>query len=203
MNIRCLPIDGTNCYVLWDDEKDAVILDPAGETQTILAFVNEQQLRVHSVVLTHAHFDHMMAAEAVCAAFNTPLLVGAGDVETLSNPRLNLSAVFLTDVSLSLTCDGVLRDGDHLSVGKESLTVWETPGHTDGCLCFLGDGVVFTGDTLFYGSIGRLDFPTGDEEAMTRSLARLMTLPPNMVVYSGHGPTTTIGRERLQNPYLR
>lgn len=203
MNICCLPIDGTNCYILWDEEKDAVILDPADEASTILTFVKEKQLRVHSVVLTHAHFDHMMAAEAVCAALDTPLLVGAGDKETLLDPRLNLSAVFLSGVSLSLPCDGVLREGDTLAVGKESLTVWETPGHTDGCLCLLGDGVVFTGDTLFYGSIGRLDFPTGDEAAMVRSLSRLMTLPSDTVVYSGHGPSTTIGRERLQNPYLR
>ncbi len=203
MNYRCLPINGTNCYVLWDDDKDAVILDPADEAETILAFIKEQQLRVHSVVLTHAHFDHMMAAKAVCAAFDAPLLVGAGDKETLSDPRLNLSALFLSGVSLSLSCNGVLREGDTLAVGKESLTIWETPGHTDGCVCLVGDGVVFTGDTLFYGSIGRLDFPTGNEEAMSRSLARLMTLPSHTVVYSGHGPATTIGRERLQNPYLR
>ena len=205
MNVRCLELGAldTNCYVVWDDPLCGIVIDPADEADKILNLIRQEGLHITAVVLTHAHFDHMLAAEAVCAATGAPLYVGAGDEAALSDPIRNLSGLFSSDVPLTVSGGRVLRDGDTLSCEGERLLVMETPGHTPGCICLLGDGVLFAGDTLFFGSIGRLDFPGGDPAAMSRSLERLMTLPPDTIVYSGHGPATTIGREKLSNPYVR
>ncbi len=205
MQVTCLPLGelDTNCYVLWDDRRQAVVVDPADSVETILAAVGQLELTVCTVVLTHVHFDHMLAAEALCAATGAPLWVGAGDEGALTDPMRNLSAYFNPDNPATLHADRLLHEGDTVAVGDTTLTVWETPGHTPGCLCLVGEDVVLAGDTLFASSIGRIDFPGGDVPAMERSLQRLLTLPESMTVYSGHGPATTIGREKRLNPYLR
>ena len=205
MNLRCLSLGelDTNCYVVWDEAGHSLIIDPADEAGEILGLVEQEHLHVEVVVLTHAHFDHMLAAEAVCAATGAPLCVGAGDVPALGDPIRNLSGLSSPGASLTLASNCVLHEGDALAVGDMTFTVLETPGHTPGCICLLCDGVLFSGDTLFFGSIGRLDFPGGDATAMQRSLQRLMELPTVTVVYSGHGPSTTIRREKTYNPYIR
>lgn len=192
----------TNCYVVWEDPAKALIIDPADSPERILMVVEKQQLTVQAVVLTHVHFDHMLAAEAVCRATGAPLWAGAGDEAALGDPGRNLSTWLSPDKAITLTADRLLREGDTIAMGESSLTVWETPGHTPGCLCLVGTEVLFSGDTLFCGSIGRTDFPGGDVPAMLASLRRLMTLPENTAVYSGHGPATTIGREKRTNPFL-
>ena len=196
----------TNCYILWDAPDRALVIDPADSPERILAVLEQKGLTLQAVVLTHAHFDHMLAAEAVCAATGAPLWVGRGDEPALSDPNRNLS-VWLSGAGgvkgISLTADRLLQEGDVLSLGAETFTVWETPGHTPGCICLVGEGTVISGDTLFCGSIGRTDFPGGDMTIMRASLSRLMTLPEDVAVYSGHGPATTIGREKATNPFLR
>ena len=104
---------------------------------------------------------------------------------------------------MRLSADKILAEGDTLRIGDLAFTVMETPGHTPGCLCLFGEGVLFSGDALFYDSIGRVDFPGGDVPAMMASLRRLAMLPPDVAVYSGHGPATTIAREIKHNPYLQ
>ena len=203
IRILCLGELDTNCYVVWDDSGTAMIVDPADEAEQILSLVQEQGLTVVAVVLTHVHFDHMLAAEAVCAATGAPLCVGKRDEDALSDPIRNLSGVFQMCPPVRLKADTFLCDGDVLTVGEQSFAVMETPGHTPGCICLLGDGALFAGDTLFRDSIGRVDFPGSDVAAMVASLQRLVTLPPNVTVYSGHGAATTIGREISCNPYLR
>ena len=148
------------------------------------------------------HFDHLLAAEEVCAATGAPLYVGRGDEDALTDSVRNLSGVFQMCAPVSLKADRLLCDGDELTVGDLSFTVLETPGHTPGCICLIGEGVLFAGDTLFYDSIGRVDFPGSDVPSMLASLRRLATLPAELMVYSGHGPATTIGREVEQNPYM-
>lgn len=205
MTIRtlCLGELDTNCYVVWDENGRAIIVDPADEAENILTLVEKEHLTVGAVVLTHAHFDHMLAAEKLCTAIGAPLYVGQHDEAALSDPVRNLSGVFQMCPPLSIRADKTLSEGDELTVGELSFTVMETPGHTPGCICLLGDGVLFSGDTLFCDSIGRVDFPGGDVPAMVQSLRRLAKLPADTAVYSGHGPATTIGREVACNPYLQ
>ncbi|MBQ8684366.1 MAG: MBL fold metallo-hydrolase [Clostridia bacterium] len=193
----------TNCYVVWDDPDRALVIDPADDPDSILTVIRSKGLTVQAVLLTHVHFDHMLAAEAVCQATGAPLWAGAGDEPALGDPGRNLSTWLPGGQAVTLTADRLLREGDRLSMGGQTLTVWETPGHTPGCICLVGDGVLFSGDTLFCGSIGRIDFPGGDVTAMRASLSRLCALPDETAVYSGHGPATTIGREKMSNPYLR
>lgn len=193
----------TNCYVVWSENGDALIIDPADEAEKILSFIEKERLNVKTVVLTHVHFDHLLAAEDVCAATGAPLYVGAGDEDALTDPQRNLSVWFQPDRPITLSGAKLLNEGDTLTVGEDTLTVLETPGHTPGCICLRCGNTLFSGDTLFRSSIGRLDFPGGDMVAMQRSLERLLRLPLDTAVYSGHGPATTIGTEMKYNPYLR
>jgi len=193
----------TNCYIVYDTHGQALVIDPADNADAILSVIREEKLAVVAVVLTHAHFDHMLAAETVCAAIGAPLYVGSGDADAMTDPIRNLSGVFMMCSPVNVPVFRVLREGETLSIGGMVFTVLETPGHTPGCICLHSGECLFAGDTLFADSIGRLDFPGGDPAAMLRSLRRLMQLPPETVVYSGHGPATTIGREKQHNPYLR
>ena len=199
----CLGELDTNCHIVWDESGEAMIVDPADEVDEILSVVESEGLKVVAVVLTHVHFDHMLAAETVCAATGAPLCVGFGDEAALSDPIRNLSGVFEMCPPIRTQADRLLHEGDTIEVGEMSFAVIETPGHTPGCICLLYDGVLFSGDTLFCDSIGRVDFPGGDIPAMIDSLRRLASMPKETQVYSGHGPATTIGREVAHNPYLQ
>lgn len=199
----CLGELDTNCYIVWDDNRIAMVVDPADDADKILSVIKSEKLSVAAVVLTHVHFDHLLAAEELCAATGAPLCIGKGDEDALSDPIRNLSGVFQMCAPVRLKTDKLLSDGDVLAVGDLSFTVLETPGHTPGCICLMGENVLFAGDTLFYDSIGRVDFPGSDVPSMIASLRRLAALPADMRVYSGHGPETTIGRELTCNPYLQ
>lgn len=199
----CLGALDTNCYIVWDESRAAMIVDPADEADKILSVVAAEGLNVVAVVLTHVHFDHMLAAEAVGAAVGAPLYVGCGDEAALADPIRNLSGVFEMCPPVCIKADKILREADTILVGELTFTVMETPGHTPGCICLLCDDVLFSGDTLFYDSIGRVDFPGGNVPDMLASLRRLASLPQSTQVYSGHGPATTIGREVAHNPYLQ
>ncbi|MBE6806498.1 MAG: MBL fold metallo-hydrolase [Ruminococcaceae bacterium] len=192
----------TNCYLVWS-EHEGIVIDPADEAEEILSEVAERGISITAVVLTHAHFDHMLAAEAVCAHTGAPLYIGAGDVDALTDPKRNLSGWFSPGQEITIDKANLLYEGGVISFGNASLTVLETPGHTPGCICLHTENTLFSGDTLFRNSIGRLDFPGGDVTAMKRSLERLLQLPDSTAVYPGHGPDTTIGTEKKYNPYLR
>ena len=191
----CLGELDTNCYIVWDANCVAMVVDPADDADEILAVIQSEKLSVAAVVFTHVHFDHLLAAEEVCVATGAPLYIGKGDEDALSDPVRNLSGVFQMCAPVRLKADRFLSDGDVLTVGDLSFTVLETPGHTPGCICL--------GDTLFYDSIGRVDFPGSDVPSMISSLRRLKSLSAELRVYSGHGPETTIGREVACNPYLQ
>lgn len=203
VNILAIPVGelGTNCYVVWD-KTAAMVVDPGDDAEAILRAVRENSLTVGCVLLTHAHFDHMGAAEAVCRETGAPLFVGASDEPALTDGRYNLFDM-IGKPSVSLTADRLLRDGDEVKVGDSVFTVLETPGHTPGSICLLCGDLLLSGDTLFAGSMGRIDFPGGSLSAMRSSLRRLAALPPETRVYPGHGGGTTIGAEREDNPYVR
>lgn len=193
---------GTNCYIVSDDSGHAAIIDPGGDAQRILSAVKEKNLTVDFILLTHAHFDHIMAVEEIGAATGAQILVGAGDAPMLYDAQLNLSAMVYPTQAVEVTAHRLLFDGEVIHIGDATLTVMETPGHTRGGVCYFGDGVLFSGDTLFAGSIGRTDLPGGDMTVLRRSLARLAALGGDYTVYPGHGEETTLSFEKAANPYL-
>lgn len=193
----------TNCYLLYDEtSRQAFVIDPGDEASRIIRAVEERSLQVTAVVLTHVHFDHMLACEELCRHFVAPLYVGAADEAALSDSTLNLIRYFSPESTVSLTADRLLHEGDELMLGNEQLVVLETPGHTPGSICLLSDDFLIAGDTLFCGSVGRTDFPGGDVVQMRCSLLRLMAIEGDRHVFSGHDMPTTLSYERQTNPYV-
>ena len=197
-----MPFD-ENCYVVSDETGEGVVIDPGGMASAILAYIREAQLSIKAVLDTHGHCDHIGANDAIRDATGAPLYIHKADAPMLSDMRLNLSA-FMGFKALSRPAEHLLSEGDKISFGQSELEVLHTPGHTIGGVCFLGDGVAFTGDTLFAGSIGRSDFPGGSEVELIGNIKKkLLALPDETKVYSGHGPSSEIGWERQCNPYLQ
>lgn len=197
-----MPFD-ENCYVVSDDTGEGVVIDPGGMAKEILAYIREKKLSIQAVLDTHGHCDHIGANDAIRDETGAPLYIHKADAPMFSDMRLNLSA-FMGFKALSRPAEHLLSEGDKISFGQSELEVIHTPGHTVGGVCFVGDGVVFTGDTLFAGSIGRSDFPGGSEVELIGNIKKkLLALPDEMKVYSGHGPSSEIGWERQCNPYLQ
>jgi glyoxylase-like metal-dependent hydrolase (beta-lactamase superfamily II) len=187
-----------NCYLVADRAAgEAVLVDaPLQVAEAMTRQAEAWGVRVTALLCTHGHWDHTMGLPELLAAFPAPVAVHAGDADLLEHPTF---APFSFPFTLTpVTPDRLLNEGDTVPVGDHTLTVLSTPGHTPGSVCFYDetDGVCITGDTLFAGTCGRTDFPGGDPEAMVHSLLRLRTLPPATRIYPGHGPATTIEKER-------
>ncbi len=197
----------TNCYVAWCDEtRDAIIIDPGfsrSESDSVLGTVQQNSLRVKFVLDTHGHPDHVCGNGLVKTATGASILIHKSDASLLSEEgkRKALTSGFRV---LSPTPDGFLVDGEFVRFGSAELRVMHTPGHSPGSICLVGDSVVFTGDTLFAGSIGRVDLPGGSASEIVHSLRqKLMRLPERLIVYPGHGPQSTIEKEKRSNPFLQ
>ncbi len=184
-----------NCYLVFDGAGNAAVIDPGDRASLILDQIAANRLRVHALLLTHAHFDHMLAAQEIHAATGAPVMLHRADVPTLADPKRNLTPATRTD--RIPTADRLLDDGDTVTIGSFTLTALHTPGHTPGGCCYYGAGVLFSGDTLFPGSFGRLDLPGGDRRAMIASLRRLAALEGDFRVLPGHGGETLLSTERL------
>jgi len=191
-----------NCFILGCERtRKAAVIDPGAESAKILMKLATLQLSVECILNTHGHFDHVGANKKIREATNAPLMIHAADRPMLSFLR-QTAAQFGLSAEDSPQPDKLLQDGDILSVGDIRLQVIHTPGHTPGGVSFYTPDVVFVGDTLFAGSIGRTDFPGGDYDTLIRSIQkRLFPLGDHVTVYCGHGPETTIGRERRFNPF--
>ncbi len=203
MTIRCLPLGAlqANCYLLSDEEGATAVIDPGDEAGTILETVRAGELAVEAILLTHAHFDHILAADELRRETGAPVYVYETDAPALADPRRSLT-VLAKGGAGPLRADHLLKDGEELRVGRLAVSVLHTPGHTPGSCCFLCGDALFSGDTLFAGSIGRTDFPGGDDQAMAASLRMLAALEPGIRVFPGHGESTTLSKERMENPYL-
>ncbi len=203
MTIRCLPLGAlqANCYLLSDEEGATAVIDPGDEAGTILETVRVGELAVEAILLTHAHFDHILAADELRRETGAPVYVYETDAPALADPRRSLT-VLAKGGAGPLRADHLLKDGEELRVGRLAVSVLHTPGHTPGSCCFLCGDALFSGDTLFAGSIGRTDFPGGDDQAMAASLRMLAALEPGIRVFPGHGESTTLSKERMENPYL-
>lgn len=197
----------TNCYVVTCEQtNDAIIVDPGfdnnREAEEVLMLIMTNELNLKLIVNTHGHPDHTCGNGIIKEKFKVPILIHTLDAHMLGEIGRRI-ADFLGFEKSSPPADKLLSDGDLLSFGKVVLRVMHTPGHSHGSISLLGEKEIFTGDTLFMGSIGRTDFPEGSEKEMKKSLEKLALLPDNFVVYPGHGPATTIGEEKRTNPFMQ
>lgn len=194
-----------NCYVVWDKvTKEAFVIDPGADHSEILDAVKEHALTVNYVVNTHGHFDHVGSDAEVSKALGAKLVIHENDAPLLADAH-DHGATWGIKISRQPTADIYMKDGDELQAGSIRLKVLHTPGHTPGGVCLFekNEGMLFTGDTLFAGSIGRTDFPGGSfEEIMSSINEKILPLGDNIKVYPGHGPSSTIGKEKKTNPYL-
>jgi hydroxyacylglutathione hydrolase len=192
-----------NCFILADEKtKEAVIIDPGDDAQEILKIIKDKGLKVKYIVNTHGHFDHIGANRALKDATGAELLIHEGDAPMMASAPMQ-SRAFGMNAPASPLADRYVKHGDTIKAGEISLKVLHTPGHSSGGISLLEQGMVFTGDALFAGSIGRTDLPGGDLMTLIRSIkTNLMTLPDDTKVFCGHGPASTIGEERQENPFL-
>ena len=194
----------TNCYIIAnEDTGNAIIIDAPDEAEKIISFINEHSYHVKGIVLTHCHFDHILALEKLKYLTGTPTYAHENSKRFLHDGIDNLChycGIEWTPVD----ADVYLTEGSKISLDNTSFEVIYTPGHTSDCICLYGGGILISGDTLFAGSIGRTDHPTGSMEQEISSIKnKLLPLSDDTPVYPGHGPETTIGNERRGNPYLQ
>lgn len=193
-----------NCFIVGCEKtKLAAVIDPGDEADKILMALAESQLTVKYIINTHGHFDHVGANKRMKEATGADILIHKNDAVMLEQIS-SASMAFGLKVEDSPPADRTLEEGDQINFGDITLHVIHTPGHSPGGIALSYDGVVFVGDSLFYGSIGRTDFPGGDYDTLISSIKnKLFPLGDDVVVYTGHGPSTTIGQEKQINPFLR
>ncbi|MFO7971926.1 MAG: MBL fold metallo-hydrolase [Desulfobacterales bacterium] len=192
-----------NCFIFGCDEtKEAVVIDPGGDADRILFSLSDSGLTVKYIINTHGHFDHVAANGKIKDATGADILIHPLDAPMLESLSTN-AALFGISVENSPPCDQTIEEGDTVSFGKITLKVLHTPGHTPGGISLYTDKIVFVGDTLFSGSIGRTDFPGGDFNTLISSIrTKLFKMDDDVRVLSGHGPETSIGSEKRFNPFV-
>lgn len=193
----------TNCYFFYNEEtRECVLVDPGDDAKKIKQYMGVNELKLKAILLTHGHFDHILAVEELRKEYGVSVYAAEEEKDVLKNTNLNLSGQMSGAVSLE--ADKWLRDGEELELLGQGMHCILTPGHTQGGMCFYfpKEKVLFSGDTLFEESVGRTDLPTGSMSTLIRSIReKLFTLPEDVVVYPGHGMKTTIGREKMYNPF--
>lgn len=194
----------TNCYfAINEDTKETLIIDPGASAGKLADILIEEKLNPVAILLTHGHFDHAAGAAELAKQFDIPIYAQEHEKETLENPGLNLSG--WEGKEEVYYADYYLKDEEEIDLAGFHIRVLFTPGHTVGGCCYLFSyqNTVFSGDTLFHMSVGRTDFPKGSASELIRSIReKLMVLPDEVTVYTGHNDMTTIGTERMFNPYL-
>ncbi len=195
----------TNCYLVQNTEtKEGFLIDPGDYEEKILEFLREKEVVLTGIYLTHGHLDHMMAAERIKAEYNVPVYCHEAELAVLADPVQNLTSRFMRSGYVFTDAVG-LKDGAEFTAAGVTVAVLHTPGHTPGGCCYYlpSNGILFSGDTLFYRSIGNTEFPGGSMGTISRSIReKLYTLPEETVVYAGHGEETDIGSEMRGNPFV-
>ncbi len=191
----------TNSYIISDEDKNCVIVDPEGRTEQYIRYISENELKPVYILLTHAHFDHIGAMEGLRNEYSVQVLAGADEKKVLEDPNINLTTMI--GQGKSFRADRYLSDGEEFTAGSMSFKTIFTPGHTCGSVCYICGDIMVAGDTLFMGSCGRTDFPTGDWGKMNESLQMLKNMKGDYKVLSGHGPATTLETERRTNMFMR
>ncbi|PWM45615.1 MAG: MBL fold hydrolase [Clostridiales bacterium] len=198
MKYKQIDTQGTNCYIIFSQTEEKVMLiDPAFEPDKILSAC--EGYKVDKILLTHGHIDHVYD----CAFYGAPVYISKNDEEYLKNRSLSVPYNIFPELETrQYPLSGTFSDGDKINFCEYTFDVILTPGHTPGSCCFYTDGILFCGDLIFKGSIGRTDFPNGDEYAMAKSLLRVIQLPDETIICPGHGPQTTIKNEKYNNNYI-
>ena len=194
----------SNCFIAWDDNvKQGVIIDPGDDADTILKTVKKLGIEIKHILATHGHFDHVGAVAPLKRELKVDFLAHKEDFFFIEDGE-NAANRWGIDIEQPPKPDRFIEDGEKIKVGGFELEVLYTPGHSPGGVSFLHDRMVFCGDTLFQGSIGRTDFRKGSFEELAKSIrTRLYTLPDDTIAYTGHGPITTIGDEKKYNSFVR
>ena len=205
MIVERMPVGvyAANCYIVYnEDTKNGVIIDPGGDGKEIVERINQLGVNVKYIILTHGHGDHIGGVLDVKRAFNAPVLIHELDVEYLSDPEKNLSSMMPMN-EIEIEPDLRLKGGDVFKLDNYDIEIIHTPGHTKGGISIkIGDNL-FTGDTLFAGSIGRTDFEGGSYSDIISSINdKLIKYPDETIVYPGHGPSSSIGREKSYNQFI-
>lgn len=191
-----------NCFILFDENKDAFVVDPGGSSENIIEAIDKNSLNIKYILLTHGHFDHVGAVAALVKKYKAPVYMSKDDRAFLESPKEVRASSFGMQIEAA-DVDVFVKEGDEIPFSEGTIKVIETPGHTLGSVCYLFENYLFAGDTLFNGSIGRTDFPESDHSLMIESLKKLKKLDDEIYVLSGHGPESQISYEKMTNPYLR
>lgn len=199
----------TNCYLIGKNAPSKTktetfaIIDPGGDADKILNDLQQNHARLSAILLTHGHFDHILAVPALQQAFQIPVYIHREDLEMLKDPLKNLSAPLSQSFSCNISQIHLFEDQSVIDCGNLSFTAVHTPGHSKGSSIFLLDQFMFSGDTLFYHEIGRCDCYGGDLGKMYQSLKKIAALPKNYQIFPGHGEKSTLQIEKEENPYIR
>ena len=203
MKIKTFPMGtiGTNCYVISDTAGNTAIIDCDGDPNSLFQYVADNNLTPTHILLTHGHSDHIGSVDLIKEKYHCQVLAAKEELPILTNPSANCS--LYSGQALTVQPDVLFETGDIIKVGDLEFSVLLTPGHTQGSTCFILEDNIFSGDTLFQGSCGRTDLPTGDWGTIVHSLKVLKDLSGDYSVHPGHGPSTTLGIERRSNPYMQ
>ncbi|MBE7000037.1 MAG: MBL fold metallo-hydrolase [Clostridia bacterium] len=194
----------TNCYLVYDENSlEASVVDPGGDYQKIKTFLDENQLKLKNIFLTHGHFDHILAVAQLREATGARVVIHKADAGMLETADDNMYMSIMSEPFRRVKADILLSGGEKTKVGTVEAQFLHTPGHTPGSVCIFMDNVIFTGDTLFKNDIGRTDLEGGSELDMKYSLRSLYDLEDDYILYPGHYNSTTLFAEKKNNPYLR
>ena len=193
----------SNVYLIFDNvEEEGILIDAGDDPDKIIKIVEKNNVEVKGIYVTHGHFDHVLAIRELQDYLECKFYIHQDDLPILEKAAESYKRLLGRECSNPPSPDGYVKDGEKITIGENEIKVLHTPGHTPGSVSYLTDDSVFTGDTLFAGAIGRHDFPGGSLEQLLNSLNKLLSLPDNYSVYPGHGPSTTIGVERIYNPFI-